>query len=486
MQQSALIRLFLETAMPSVRVAIVVKHVGLFFCSVALLALTQLTGSAGDVSYFRQYSGVAVSDDAPLPADLNDPDALLWRQESLPGLSTPCLCGDLLVLTTWDEANRQLATTALDRDTGDVRWSRTVETDYIEPVHRTGSPASSTAAFNGEHIFAFFGSFGLLCYDLEGELQWSRPLGPFQDEFGAASSPVLVDGKVILNEDHDIDSFLIAIDQATGEICWRTPRDGFTRSYSTPVVWEVEGQPQIVTAGSLRLTGYDVESGEVLWWVDGLSRIVDTTPVVSGDMLYAATWTPGGDESERINMEPFAEAAANFDSNSDGKIAKEELSEGPVLQRFFRIDLNQDGALDADEWAKHARVFDLAQNVAIAVRAGATGDATETHVEWIGREGLPTVPSPLVYQGVMYMVKDGGVITSLDPENGQTFKQGRAVGGGNFYASPVAGDGKVYVAGEFGFITVLQAGPDWEELSSRDFGERIMATPVIDAVDEST
>jgi outer membrane protein assembly factor BamB len=436
--------------------------------------------TADEGAWFRQHSGVAVDDDAPLPADLNDPAALRWRRELLPGHSTPCRCGDLLVLTTYDETRRQLATVALDRDTGDVRWMREVDTDYIEPVHRTGSPAASSAAFNGEHIFAFFGSFGLLCYDLDGELQWSKPMGPFQDEFGAASSPVLVDGKVILNEDHDVNSFLIAVDQATGETCWRTPREGFTRSYSTPVVWDVDGRPQIVVAGALKLTGYDVQSGEVLWWVDGLSRIVDSTPVIAGDMLYVATWTPGGDQSERIAMEPFSEAVATYDRDNDGKIAKEELSEGPVLQRFFRIDLNQDGALDADEWAAHARVFAQAQNVAIGVRAGARGDATASHVAWIQRKGLPTVPSPLVYRDVMYMVKDGGIVTSLDAGTGEIFKQGRAVGGGNFYASPVAGDGKVYLAGEHGFVTVLKAGPEWEVISSRDFGERIMATPVLD------
>lgn len=449
-------------------------------CAALLLASIPLTAAGEDVSYFRRHGGVAVNDAAPLPVDLTDPDHLVWRRELLPGHSTPCLCGDLLVVTTYDEGRAQLATVALDRDSGEVRWVRTVETDAIEPVHATGSPACSTAAFNGEHIFTFFGSFGLLCYDLDGELQWSKPMGPFQDEFGAASSPVLADGKVILNEDHDVDSFLIAIDQATGETCWRTPRDGFTRSYSTPVVWNVKGGPQIVVAGALRLTGYDVQTGEALWWVDGLSRIVDTTPVVTDDMVYVATWTPGGDPSERIEMEPFAEAAGAYDRDGDGKIAREELSEGPVLQRFFRIDLDQDGALDADEWAAHARVFAQAQNVAIGVRAGAAGDATDTHVAWVGREGLPTVPSPLVYRGVMYMVKDGGVITSVDAATGEVLKQGRAVGGGNFYASPVAGDGKVYLAGEHGYLTVLQADPEWDVVSSRDFGERMMATPVLD------
>ena len=91
----------------------------------------------------------------------------------------------------------------------------------------------------------------MLCYDLDGNLVWQKPMGPFQDEFGAASSPILLDDKIILNEDHDVDSFLIAIEQATGKTVWKTPREGFTRSYSTPVVWEQNGERQLVVAGAL-------------------------------------------------------------------------------------------------------------------------------------------------------------------------------------------------------------------------------------------
>ncbi|REJ89151.1 MAG: pyrrolo-quinoline quinone [Planctomycetota bacterium] len=432
---------------------------------------------AGDVAYFRHDQGV--QDEKPLP-NLDSESSLVWRTELLPGHSTPCVCGDLLVLTTYDEEAEALATVALDRKTGEVRWTRPVPSESIEETHRTGSPAASSPAFNGEHVFVFFGSYGLMCYDLEGELVWSREMGPFQDEFGASSSPILVDGKVILNEDHDVDSFIIALDQETGETVWSTPREEATRSYSTPVVWEVDGEPQIVVAGALKLTAYDVSTGKEIWWVNGLSRIVDTTPVITDRGLFLATWTPGGDTTNRIAMEPFEEAVGQYDKNGDGEIGKDELDEGPVLQRFFRIDLNQNGALDAEEWARHASVFERAQNVAMLVKPGGEGDVTETHVEWIAREGLPVVPSPVVYQDVMYMVRDGGVITTLDVDTGEIIKQGRAVGGGNFYASAVAGDGKVYLASELGIVTVLSAGRDWEVISSRDFEERIMATPLID------
>jgi outer membrane protein assembly factor BamB len=434
----------------------------------------------GEDSYFRRHGGVAVGD-KPLPSQF-DETTRVWRTELPPGHSSPCVNGDQIFLTTYraerplDEA---LQTVALHRRTGDILWRREAGAERLEPVHPIGSPASATVACNGRQVFSFFGSHGLLCYDLDGKLLWQRSLGPFQDEFGASSSPVLVGGLVVLNEDHDVDSFVMALDQKTGRIAWKTPRSEFTRSYSSPLVWNDGDRNQVIVAGSLRLTGYDAQSGEKLWWVDGLSRIVDNTPVIADGHLYVATWTPGGDPTQRISMEPFADALARYDKNNDAQIGKDELPMGAVLQRFFRIDLNQDQKLNSEEWARHAKVFQRAQNVAMSVKLGGVGDLTGTSVKWTHRRGLPTVPSSVLYDGALYMVKDSGIITSLDAQTGQVLKRGRAEGSGNYYASIVAGDGKIYLCSERGVLTVLKAGKQWEVLSSHDFGERIMATPAL-------
>jgi outer membrane protein assembly factor BamB len=431
-------------------------------------------------SYFRHDSGL-IGDKHPLPDDFEKDARLEWRTPLEPGVSTPCISGDTIYLTTFETDNRELATIALDRASGALRWKQVCPAETIEPYHATGSPASSTIASNGDQVFAFFGSYGMLSYDRDGELLWEKRMGPFQDEFGASSSPVLVDQLILLNEDHDVGSALIAIDQRTGETVWETPRDGFTRSYSTPLILERDGAPQVVVAGALQLAGYDVQDGQKLWWVNGLSRIVDSSPTLADGALYVATWTPGGDQSERIAMEPFPEAIQNYDRNGDKKIEKSELPRNsPVVPRFFRIDLNQDEKLDAAEWDKHAVVFERARNVAIRVVPGGNGDVTNTNVKWVHRRGLPTVPSSVVYEGALYMVKDGGIITSLDAETGESLRTARAPAGrGNYYASLVAGDGKVYLCSERGVVTVLEAGRKWQILSSHDFGERIMATPVV-------
>ena len=431
-------------------------------------------------AYFRHDSGQA-GDTHPLPEDFASGAHLRWRVPLLPGQSSPCVSGDSIFLTTYEADQQELTTVALRRTTGELLWKRVCPTKSIEPFHRTGSPACSTVACNGKQVFVFFGSWGLLSYDLDGKLLWKKPLGPFQDEFGAASSPILVDDLVILNEDHDVESFLIAIDQRTGETVWQVPREGFTRSYATPVVWEHDGRRQIIVAGSLQLTGYDALTGKRLWWLGGLSRIVDVTPVLVDNSLYIATQTAGGDQTQRIAMAPFPEALKNYDQNGDGGIAKSELPpDSPVVPRFFRMDLDQNEQLDAVEWAKHASVFERAQNAAMRVTLGGSGQLTDSDIRWVYHRGLPTVPSSVVYRDALYMIKDGGIITSVNATTGKLLKTGRTPAGrGNYYASLVAGDGKVYVCSERGVITVLQAQAKWQVLSSHDFGERIMATPTI-------
>ncbi len=432
-----------------------------------------------DVVYFRHDFGVA-GDARPLPSNFEHDAKQLWRTSLPPGHSTPCVCGDAIYLTTFQAEEQELATIALDRATGEVRWRRVVPTKKFELVHATGSTATSSPACNGQQVFAFFGSYGILCYDLKGNLQWERKLGPFQDEFGAASSPILVDGKVILNEDHDIDSFMIALNQANGEVVWKVDRNEATRSYSTPFILERDGKKQILIAGSLQLAAYDPGTGEKLWWFNGISRIVDSTPVIQNGMIYVATWTPGGDPGERITMEPFAEALSKFDNNSDKKISQEELpKDSPVLDRFFRIDLNQNKLLEEDEWKRHASVFERAQNVAVALEPGSRGALTPQYVRWTYTRGLPTVPSSVVYDGVLTMVKDSGIVTILDAADGKLLHQIRAEGRGNYYASLVAGDGKVYLTSESGVMTILESGKSGKILASHDFGERIMASPVI-------
>lgn len=427
------------------------------------------------LSYFRHDGGMA--DDKQKLPDRLDESTQKWRVPLASGHSTPCVYGDAIYVTAFDEG--RLATVALDRRTGNTRWTQPVPATHIEQYHTTSNPAAATPACDGERVYVFFGSYGLLCYDLDGNLVWSREIGPFQDEFGSASSPIIVDNKLIISADHDVNSFVMALDRTSGKTLWKTERPGATRSYSTPVVLTLNGRRQILVAGALQLAAYDADDGEKLWWVNGLARIVNPTPAQTGDLLYVATWSPGGDTDARIGMDPWPKALDRWDANHDGKLTREECNDPEVLDRFYRIDLDQNEKLDEAEWKKYARVFELAQNTLLAIHPGGSGDMTDRAVAWEYRKGLPYVPSPLVYRGVLYLVKNGGILTCLDAKNGRMLKQLRLPSNENYYASPVAGDGKVYLAGEPGVVTVVNAGSASSTISSHDFGERTMATPVI-------
>jgi outer membrane protein assembly factor BamB len=445
----------------------------------AVLSTTSLP-AAEPVAFFRADHGIADAA-GPLPEAIDSADALLWKVPLAAGHSTPCIHGDAIYLTTFD--GKALATVALDRTTGATRWTRTVPNERIEPYHPTGSPAAASCACDGQRVYAFFGSFGLLCYDLQGQLVWSLPMKPFQDEFGAPSSPVLVDGKLLLNEDHDLDSFLLCVDAATGKEIWRARRDGFTRSYATPIIVDCAklggpaGAKQVIVAGALQLAGYDLATGKQLWHVDGLARIVNTTPVVVDDRLVVSTWSPGGDTDARTGMEPWDVALKQWDADKDERLTRQECTNKDVLDRFFRIDLNQDQHLDQTEWVKYARVFELARNSVMVLRL--TGDGLPPKLLWQYEKNIPYVPSPLVYRGVLYLIKEGGILTSFDLNDGRVLKMARARGTGAYFASPVAGDGKVYLVSEKGVLSILRAAGEWETLAQHDFDERTVATPAL-------
>jgi outer membrane protein assembly factor BamB len=444
-------------------------------CVALVVALTSGGARAQEISYFRHDGGTAPSDSERLPEALEDA-VMVWKQSLPPGHSTPCIAGDQIFLTGRDDA--QLVTVALDRASGRQQWRQGIQVEQLEKFHAEGSPAAATPACDGQRVYVFFGSYGLACYDLAGTPVWSKRLGPFRDEFGAASSPMLLDGKVVLCEDHDLDSFVMAARSDDGKTVWQTAREGFTRSYSTPVAWTNGGEKQLVVSGALQLVAYDVRNGRPRWSLDGFARIVNTTPAVADDMLYVCTWSPGGDTDARIAMEPWATALQLWDKNGNAQLENSELPAGEVRSRFFRIDLNSNQALDETEWNKYAKIFELAQNTLVALRASADPQTPPTIV-WQYKRGLPYVPSPLVYRGQVYLIKDGGVLTVLDAATGKLSRQSRAAGEGNYYSSPVGGDGKVYVASGGGTVTVFEAAARPEVLSSRDFGERIAATPVI-------
>src|SRR5258708_7666130 len=161
-----------------------------------------LKAAEAPFTYFRSDSGLQVGA-GPLPSRLDSPEALVWRVPLDSGHSTPVLRGGKIFLITYRSDSKELATVALDKETGQQLWRNPIVPEQIEQTHPLGNPATATPACDGERLFVFFGSAGLFCYDLDGRKLWNQKMGPFLDEYGACSSPMLIDDNVILNQGHD-------------------------------------------------------------------------------------------------------------------------------------------------------------------------------------------------------------------------------------------------------------------------------------------
>src|SRR5262249_35632827 len=170
---------------------------------------------ASDWPQFRGPSGSGrPANDAPLPAELGPDTNVLWKTALPPGHSSPVVAGERVYLTAVRQ--KRLVILALDRRSGKLLWEAEAPARALEKVHKIGSHAQSTPAADLECVVSFFGSAGLFCHDQAGKLRWHLPMGPFNNDFGAASSPIIVGDRVLLCQDHDENSFLLALDKRTG------------------------------------------------------------------------------------------------------------------------------------------------------------------------------------------------------------------------------------------------------------------------------
>jgi outer membrane protein assembly factor BamB len=200
------------------------------------------------------------------------------------------------------------------------------------------------------------------------------------------------------------------------------------------------------------------------------------TPVALGDTLIVSTLG-----SNEPMMPTFASMLPKYDKDKDGRLSFSEFrGDADLGEHFGWIDENDDKFIVEQEW-NTARSLGIGEWGAIAVRPeNGRGRLEPAAIRWRVQKNIPYIPAPLLYQGVYYMVKTGGIITSLDPATGKLLKQGRSPGAlGEYYASPVAADGKVFLASSEGKITVLKAGKEWEVLSVNELGDEVSATPAL-------
>ncbi len=296
-----------------------IASAALSLCVATSAGSAEPTGAAGDLwSTWRgpSHSGAAAHGDPPV--EWSETKNVRWKID-LPGRgsSSPVVWGDLIFLTTAipkgdapsDEAQDtpaagagrrgppakeptsvlEYVVLAIDRSDGRIRWQKTVREGLpTAGTHATGSWASNSAVTDGNHVFAYFGSQGLYCLDMEGQVVWERDLGDMEKrrEFGEGSTPVLHGDKIFVQWDHEGPSFLFALDKATGKDVWKVSRDEIS-SWSTPLVVEHGGVPQVVTSATGRVAGYHADTGELLWHSTGMTVNVIPTPVTLDGLVIA-------------------------------------------------------------------------------------------------------------------------------------------------------------------------------------------------------
>ncbi|MCB1036566.1 MAG: PQQ-binding-like beta-propeller repeat protein, partial [Acidobacteria bacterium] len=405
---------------------------------------------------FRGEGASGVAPGAPWPERWNTETGEGIRFKTpIPGLAhgSPIVWGDRLYLTTAvssraeatfkhglygdgdaseDRSVHRFELLALDKATGEIVW-RSLATEGVprDKRHIKATYANSTPATDGKRIVAYFGSQGLFGFDMSGKLLWSKDLGRLDTgaydapsyEWGTASSPILWQGRVIVQCDTQGESFLLAADADTGKTLWKATRDE-PPSWGTPTVFPGDPQrglaPELVTNGSNYIRGYDPWTGHELWRLGGSSKITAPTPVFTEDLIVVAS----GRAPER-----------------------------PIF----------------------------------AVRPGSRGDLTlpdgqtaSPAVPWSKRGRGSYMPTPLIYQGRLYVLANQGILDAYDLATGEElYRQRLPHAGGGFSASPVAAGGKLYLSGEDGDLFVVRPGPEFHLLATHPMGERLMATPAL-------
>ena len=452
-----------------------------------LFVLLMLTGTTDEWSQFRGPNGTGVSPTKGLPTEFGPQKNVIWKATLPAGHSSPVLTRDRIFVTAHDK--EKLFVICLDRQTGKILWQREAPRSNTGRLQNVNGPASPSPVTDGSNVYVFFQDFGLISYDAAGKERWKHPLGPFNIFYGFGASPILVDDKVILPIDQDNPtSYMIAVDKNTGRLRWKVDRPVVISGYSTPIVYQPpKGPKQIIVPESFQLSAYSSENGKRVWWVRGLACEMKSIASHDSEYLYINGWGfPQNQPGKQVPTTSFDEALTTYDKDKDRLIAKTEVSRdggGPMDRMlsaaFEAFDLDRDEKLNTKDWEVF-RAMMASENGLLAIKMGGEGDQTANAIRWRYQKPVPQVPSTLLYQGVLYMINDSGILLSFDPATGNVLKQGRLHGAiDKYFSSPVAADDKVFVIGQGGQVSVLKAAGEWEVLAVNELDDECYATPAI-------
>ena len=423
--------------------------------------------SAEEWTRFRGPNGSGVSRDTGFPVEFGKDKNLAWRTPVRPGKSSPVLTSTRVFLTGAEQG--KLFTQCFDRQSGKLVWERSEEQPRQEQVNPLNHEAALSPVTDGDNVYSFFKDFGLVSYDASGSLRWKVPLGPYTVSMGLGGSPILAGDSVVVVADQLQDSFIAAFATRNGEMRWKTPREE-AEGWGTPLLYAPAGGPARVLTTSRNLLGaHRADSGQRIVNFPGLSPAIIASPILDNETVFLFGY--GNDTPP-----PFSARLEKMDKNRDGKLSQDEYGSDPFMRSVARYSGNRDMIISEEEWDERQRKI-IGHNGVMAIRleAGSPRELWRTAKTLNG-----VIPSPLLYQGVLYVVRNGGILLTLDPASGKILREARIPGAlGGFSSSPVAADGKVYLINEEGQLVVLRAGREWEVLAVNDLDEACFATPAL-------
>ncbi len=290
-------------------------------------------GEQGKVNWnqFRGPNGQGVAEAERIAVQFSPDSNVLWKTAIGAGKSSPVIWNGRIFLTVKESADgKELVTLAIDREDGKILWRQAVQAETKVRFHPMNGPASITPAADEKHVYIYFGTYGLLCYDHDGNKVWERKIETPKNKYGMATSPILYEDKVILVLDGDGGSSrLLAVNRDTGETAWEQPRSLFKAGWSTPTIWRHGDAEELVVLGSKRLTSYDPSTGAEIWWAGGFPQETVSIPAAGEGLLFASAAALGGRGDDKWDAAgTWRMTVEEFDRNHDNQIQRDEMTKG--------------------------------------------------------------------------------------------------------------------------------------------------------------
>jgi outer membrane protein assembly factor BamB len=435
------------------------------------LVLVVLPLAAGDWSRFRGPNGSGTASSSGAPVEFGPEKNKVWEADVPFGRSSPVVAGERIFVSALEDG--ELVTLALDRASGETLWRSGLDRDRVAEFHQDTDSATPTPVTDGSNVYVFFQEFGLVSFDKNGKERWRLELGPFRNFYSIAASPILAGKALLMLCDQAEGSLLVAVDKNSGKELWRRNRPARLESYTTPILYPATGKPRaVIVYGSGWVDAYDLKTGRNLWALGGVGVGPVSSPVLDGDMLFVAA--PNHAEDGWPAFDPILK---EHDADGNGELSREEVAEAWLIRHFGWLDRDGDDAISTADWETLGEEVKGDDWGVYAIRVP-KGEGTP-EILWNYRKNVSEIASPVVHDGVFYMVQDG-ILTSLDVKTGELLKRDRlGEGSAKVYASPVVAGGKIYVGTLEGEMVVLDAGREWTGVSKVDLGDEIWASPAV-------